>query len=340
MRRISFCAACILVPAFAAGAHAQPADCGDVANENGNGVYAYATIGVPIADAPALVDSVLAHYGYGAATRSRDAEGRAVWRAGPNYVFVEGLDFPRARGVRNPGLGAEVNAREFGRDSTMLEILVRVACQALRDGERSQDAETSLTSLNSAILRSGLEDRARALQPGGLQLDVPAEDGAPHRLRAPPSAAGFVIAGRYEHEDPAEGVLLRYARGPGLFLYLELAPGVPRRCDAACAAGIADARAASERERLVRLTESGYYAHAEMVGDETLPAPAGAPWRLGRHQVAAVEVRGGEARMDSYTFVYPGYRVGVYATYPPSEEMTRAVRAFVDEVLPTLVPRS
>jgi hypothetical protein len=225
-KRISFCAACILVPAFAPGVRAQPAGCRALPEGNTNEVSEYVTIGGPLANAGPLVDSVLAHYGYGAVTCSRDAEEREVWTSGPNFVYVEGLDFPRARGVRNPGLRAVVTARWYGPDSTMIGVQVSPACQAVNDDGRNEGAEVWLASLNASILASGMRDRGLALGPEGLKLDVPAEGGTPRRLRAPASAAGFVIAGRYEHEDPSRGVLLRYARGPGLFLDLEVAPPV------------------------------------------------------------------------------------------------------------------
>jgi hypothetical protein len=97
---------------------------------------------------------------------------------------------------------------------------------------------------------------------------------------------------------------------------------------------------AAERDRLVRLTESGYHASTEARGEEALPVAPGAPWLLARLLTADVQVRRTESRMLSYVFVYPGYKVNVYATFPRSNDLSAAVRAFVDEVLPTLAPRS
>lgn len=88
------------------------------------------------------------------------------------------------------------------------------------------------------------------------------------------------------------------------------------------------------------MVRSGPYGQMKVRGDETLPVPAGAPWLYGRQLEMDVEVEGEERRSQYYLFAYPGYKVKVRATDPPSPGMTADVRAFVDALLPALASGS
>jgi hypothetical protein len=49
---------------------------------------------------------------------------------------------------------------------------------------------------------------------------------------------------------------------------------------------------------------------------------------------------GQEQESQYYLFAFPGYKVKVRATFPPSAEMAAAVQAFVDALLPAMVSGS
>ena len=94
----------------------------------------------------------------------------------------------------------------------------------------------------------------------------------------------------------------------------------------------------SFRAGFPEMVSHGYFERIEIASDESLVAPTGAVWRLGRHLRLGVTRDGVKQRSDFYLFYSLGYRVKVRATYLETPERASAIAAFVTEAVAALGP--
>ncbi len=331
MIRLFLPSTCVLGTLLAAGLHAQDAPCPG-GRDDTEGLQVSSTLAAHPSRVADIVDSVLVAQGY--AVRASPA-GAGTWNVSPITTFVEGLREEVMEGLAHPGVQVGIRTEARG-DSVDVFIGANTVCATLRNGTRDDDAETALEIVHTAMLVGGIKERAKALDSAGVDLAAAVERAEPHRLTAPDAVAGFRRIGRRDYDDPAAGVSIRYGREDGRYVDIYVYPGTPRGCDAACGARYVNEEADGFIRDFPELVRRGYYGRMDVRADETVPVPPGAPWLFGRHLAMEVEANGAVQASHYYLFAFPGYKVKVRATYPPSADMTAAVQAFVDALLPAM----
>jgi hypothetical protein len=331
MIRLAALSACALATVLAAGLHAQERPCPGGPDDT-EGLEISSTVAAHPSRVADIIDSVLVAQGY--AIRSSPA-GAGTWNLSPITTFVGGLREEVMQGLVHPGVQMRVRTEARG-DSVDVSVLASTVCATLRNGQRDDDAETALEMVHTLMLSSGIEKRAEALQTAGVDLAAAVARSEPTRLTAPDEIAGFRRIGRRDFDDPAAGVSMRYGRDDRSYVDIYVYPGAPRDCDAACGARSVNEEADGFIRGFPDLVRAGYYRRMDVRADETVPVPAGAPWLFGRHLVMDVEANGAAQVSHYYLFAFPGYKVKVRATFPPSAKMTAAVQAFVDALLPAM----
>jgi hypothetical protein len=282
-----------------------------------------------------VVDSVLEQGGY-TVLRSPPAEGR--WQIAPRFTWTAGEKEVAAEGDDHPGVGLFVSSQVRG-DSTQLEVGARVLCQMAGGGAKATES-TALEAMAAIMIESAISERLDTLRARGVALDQPVE--RPVRAMGVPDALGaFAFQERHDFPDPRMGTSLRYALPDGMRVDIYVYPGPP--ADSSCPQACAEQQAQSETREftghLPELVRRGHYRQASVASDDAIRPPAGAPWRVGRHLVARVDVQGEPRESHFYVFLFPGYEVKVRATYAPSDERRQAVEALVADALVKFAPR-
>jgi hypothetical protein len=327
----------VLAALAAGGLNAQSCPGG---RDDGEGVQVSSSIAAHPTRAAEIVDSVLAKSGYG--VRSAPA-GTGEWIVEPRFTFAQGLNPARMSGVEHPGVQLSVRSRAAG-DSAEILVGVHTVCNTMRDGKVDEEAESAIELTHALMVVSALTERVKALQAAGTDLAASverADRGDDRRALSVPEQVGeYRMIGQHDYDDPAAGVNVRYGRDDGSYVDVYVYPGAPPECDAACGARYVNEEVDGFIGEFDEMVRRGYYERMKVASDETLPAPAGAPWVFGRHMVMDVELRGQAQQSQYYLFAYPGYKVKVRATFPPDAETTAGVRAFVDALLPLVVSGS
>jgi hypothetical protein len=324
-----------LLLASALSAQNAPQSCPG-GRDDSHGMVMTARLAAHPSRAGEMMDSVLAQAGY--IVRSTPP-GEGEWGIAPRFTFVEGLNPAAMSGVAHPGVQLSVSAHARG-DSTEVEVGANTLCRTMRDGRADEEAETAIELVHAMMVISALTERAEALESAGTDLAAPVERRPRYSLSAPDEVASFRRISRHDYDDPAAGVNMRYGRDDGSYIDLYVYPGTPPECDAACGARHVNEEADGFITDIPEIVQRGYYGRMKVTADETLPVPPGAPWLFGRHMTMEVEVRGETQESQYYLFAFPGYKVKLRATVPPSAEMTAAVRAFADALLPAMVAQN
>jgi hypothetical protein len=321
------CGAALLL---ACGLRAQEAPRCPAGPADEEGINISVTVGAHPTRVAAVVDSLLAAGGY--QVRS-SPEGAGRWSIVPRFTYGDDVRGEAWVVDPHPGVQVMVDA-EAEADSTALRIAARSLCKVEGGGE--MDAGRMVEMLAAMQLAAGVTSTLDTLAAAGVDLAAAVERGKA-TIQAPQDVAGFRIADFHEYDDPAAGVRVRYTRGKNdpyvdVFVY----PGAPQGCDAACGARVVNEEVDGFRGDLPELVRRGYAERMEVRTDETLTPPAGAGWVFGR--ALEIDMRAGGQDLDSryYLFAFPGYKIKLRATYPPSVETTAVVRAFVDALLPQL----
>jgi len=333
MIRLPILASCALAATCAAGLHAQNAAAPQCpgGRDDTEGIAISSSLAAHPRRAADIIDSVLVAGGYEIQVAP---PGEGAWRIAPRFDFVEGLTETLMEEMEHPGVQLLVSTEARG-DSVHVEVAVHTICTTLRLGEPDETAESSVELVHAVMFVSQLEERAEALREAGVDMAAPVERGGKYSLHVPEEVAGFRRTARHDYEDPAAGVMVRYAREDGSTVDIYVYPGAPPACDAACGAEVVNEEVDGFIRGFPELVRRGYFEEMRVTGDEVLPVPPGAAWVFGRHLTLAVQLEGKAEESQYYLFAFPGYNVKVRATFPPAQ-MTDAVRAFVDALLPLM----
>jgi hypothetical protein len=277
----------------------------------------------------AVMDSVLKQESY---TVIRAPQGEGSWQVAPRFAWKAGEREIASEIREHPGILLLVESEARG-DSTHLQVGAQVLCRSA-GARANEDAETALELMSAVSVMGAFMQRMDTLEARGVAMNEPVERPG-FALSIPDSLGGFAFQSRRDYDDPRLGTSARYTRADGMSADVYVYPGPPAdsTCPVACAEEYAHEQTKEFADMIPELIRRGQFSAASVQRDDPLAAPAGAPWRAGRHLVATLEQGGQSRESHFYLFLFPSYQVKVRATFPVSDELRRAVQALVDDAL-------
>ncbi|HEU4885103.1 MAG TPA: hypothetical protein VFT45_22775 [Longimicrobium sp.] len=328
--RILSCAAALFA---AGGLSAQTPECRHGPDDEKGLSVSVAMLAHPTRVA-ATLDSLLRVQGY-AVSASPAATGS--WSIEPRFTWLTEVKDEDWHGEDHPGVLVSVQTEARG-DSTAVTLGARTLCKVPAVPGGPEEIGTMVELISAMTLAAGVAESLDSARAAGIDPLTPVAR-QQRTVQAPEKVGEFRVVGRHDYPDRRLGTTVRYAADDERYVDIYVYPGVrvDSTCDAACAV---DAEADGFVESIPELVRAGRFEQLEVAGDERFQPAAGAEWAYGRH--LSLKGRSEGVVVDSHYFLYsfPGFFLKVRATFPPSPDALADVKAFLVELLGTLMAPS
>jgi hypothetical protein len=325
---------CFAAAVLAAGSlAAQAPECRQGPDDEKEISVSVATLAHPTRVAAAL-DSLLRVQGY-VVTASPGATGS--WSIEPRFTWLAEVNDEDWHGEEHPGVQLSVQTEARG-DSTEMTLGARSLCKVPTVPGGPEDIGAMVELVSAMTLAAGVSESLDSARAAGIDPLTPVARPRTS-VQAPETVAGFRMVGRHDFPDRRLGTTVRYAAADERYVDIYVYPGVrvDSACDAACAVNLeADGFVTSIPE----LVRGGRFEQLDAAGDQRFQPAAGAAWAYGRHLSLRGRSEGQAVESHYFLYSFPGFFLKVRATFPPSPDALAAVKAFVDELLGTLLTPS